>query len=129
MAIVILEGPVITAGESLSSGLDCSAGQIVKITFPFTWTHADITFASSSDGNFYNDLMHPNGLEISCAVFPGTAVIGLGLVRGFIKIRTGSRDRPVIQTEDRSLRLRSTPGRRSAADWAADSRLRHKFGG
>ena len=38
MAIVVLEGPKILAGESLSDGLDCSAGQIVKITFPYTWT-------------------------------------------------------------------------------------------
>jgi len=103
MAIQILNGPVIAAGESLSDALDCSAGDIVKITFPSDWTAADITFASSSDGLGYNDLMHPNGLEISSAVFAGTAVIGLGLVRGFIKIRSGSRDRPVVQTAQRQF--------------------------
>ena len=37
MALVVLNGPAIDAGESLSAGLDCSAGPIVKITMPPGW--------------------------------------------------------------------------------------------
>ena len=50
MAIQVLNGPTIAAGDSLSDGLDCSGGKIVKITMPADWTFADITFQTSSDG-------------------------------------------------------------------------------
>jgi hypothetical protein len=131
MAIVILEGPKILAGESLSNGLDCSAGTIFKLTMPFTWTHADITFQTSSDGNGYNDILHTNGLEISSAVYPNTAVIGLGLVRGFLKIRSGSRDRPVIQTEDRTFAVAIDTGPEIGGGGSGQFtvRLEHHFGG
>ena len=49
--------------------------------------------------------MHPNGLEVSCAVFPGTCVIGMELVTGFLKIRSGSRDRPVVQEARREFAI------------------------
>ena len=52
----VLEGPKIEAGESLSDGVDCSAGQLVRITMPYTWTPAPITFQFSTDGVFYNDM-------------------------------------------------------------------------
>jgi hypothetical protein len=114
MPLVVLMGPVISAGESMSDALDCSAGEIVKLTMPHDWTFADITFATSSDGVGYNDLMHTNGLEVSSAVFAGTAVIGLGLVRGFLKIRSGSRDRPVVQTARREFAIAIDTGAASA---------------
>jgi hypothetical protein len=114
MAIEILNGPVIEAGESLSDGLDCSAGTIFKLTMPSGWTHADITFQTSSDGLGYNDILHTNGLEISSAVFPGTAVIGLGLIKGWLKIRSGSRDRPVVQTERRQFAVAIDTGTATA---------------
>ena len=49
MAIEVLQGPVISAGESLSDGLDCTGGRIIKITFPHDWTYADLTFQTSSE--------------------------------------------------------------------------------
>ena len=47
--------------------------------------------------------MRPDGLEVSCAVFAGTCVIGMELVTGWIKFRSGSRDRPVEQEERREF--------------------------
>ena len=97
---------MISAGESLTDALDCSAGRIVKITMPYDWDYADITFAtSSSDGNGYNDVMRPDGLEVSCAVFAGTCIIGMDLPVGWLKIRSGSRDRPVEQEERREFAM------------------------
>jgi len=81
---------------------------------PSGWTHADVTFMTSSDGNGYNDILHTNGLEVSSAVFPGTAVIGLGLVKGWLKIRSGSRDRPVVQTERRQFAVAIDTGTATA---------------
>jgi len=130
VAIEILNGPVIEAGESLSDGIDCSAGEIVKITFPSAWDFADITFATSSDGLGYNDLMRTNGLEVSSAVFAGTAVIGLGLVRGWIKIRSGSRDRPVTQTARRQFAIAIDTGPAVGGGGLSGTvRLDHHFGG
>ena len=103
MAIQVLNGPNISAGESLSDALDCSAGRIIKITMPKLWTFADITFQTSSDGVGFNDIMKPNGQEVSCTVFAGTAIIGMDTVTGFLKIRSGTRDRPVVQPELREF--------------------------
>ena len=65
MAITFLDGPSIAAGESLSDGLDCSGGTIMRITMPFYWTAANITFQISTDGDQYNDLVGVDGQEIN----------------------------------------------------------------
>jgi len=103
--IVVLNGPNISAGESLSDALDCSAGRIIKVTMPQEWTFADITFQTSSDGVGFNDIMKPNGQEVSCTVFAGTAIIGMDTVTGFLKIRSGTRDRPVVQAAIRTFAI------------------------
>jgi hypothetical protein len=105
MAIVVLNGPNIAPGESLSDALDCSAGRIIKITMPKLWTFADITFQTSSDGVGFNDIMKPNGQEVLCTVFAGTAIIGMDTVTGFLKIRSGTRDRPVVQEDIRTFAI------------------------
>ena len=56
MALSIVDGPTIKINESLSDGVDCSAGNIVRITVPQEFTPSNLTFQVSSDGNFYNDL-------------------------------------------------------------------------
>lgn len=102
--LVVLNGPTISAGESLSDALDCSAGRAVKLTMPKDdWSYADITFQTSSDGVGFNDIMRPDGTEVMCTVFPGTAIIGLDLPIGWLKIRSGTRDRPVEQDEIRTF--------------------------
>ena len=67
------------------------------------WTYADITFQTSSDGVGYNDILRPDGTEVLCVVFPDTAVIGLDLPVGFLKIRSGTRDRPIEQENIRTF--------------------------
>ena len=108
MALTILNGPVIAAGQSLSSGLDCTAGRLVRITMPAAWTGANLSFQISSDGAFYNDLFTIDGTEIVIPVVPGVAVVVAQLGASldaiqFVKFRSGSRQWPVIQAAQRDF--------------------------
>jgi len=97
MPLQILNGPIINAGESLSAGIDCSAGPIVKITMPGNFVGDTITFQTSSDGIMFNDIFQPDGTELMFRVIAGTGIIGMRLSTGFVKFRSGTRERPVIQ--------------------------------
>lgn len=102
MALIVLDGPTIKAGESLSDGLDCSAGEIVRITIPQEYTPGNMTFQVSTDGVFFNDLFNTDGEEIQIVAKPNTGiVIGERWVRSIahIKFRSGTRDHPVVQRE------------------------------
>jgi hypothetical protein len=103
MPLAIIDGPTIARGESLSDGIDCSSGEIVRITVPQEFTQANLTFQVSTDGNFYNDLFDDDGDEITVVAEPDAAVyITRHWVRAvaFLKLRSGSRDAPVEQRED-----------------------------
>lgn len=103
MALTIVDGPTIAAGESLSDGADCSAGTIVRITVPQEFTEANLTFQVSSDGNFYNDLFTAVGEEVTVVANPATGIIvheAWTRSIAFIKFRSGSRDHPVEQEVD-----------------------------
>lgn len=108
MPLQVLNGPTIPAGEALSEGIDCSAGQLVRITMPkSSWSRAPLTFQISTDGALYNDLFGLDGYEVTLAsVEPGAAVIvphGIGIAVGWLKLRSGTRDNPVPQPEDREF--------------------------
>jgi hypothetical protein len=100
MPLVIVDGPTIQAGQSLSDGVDCSAGQIVRITVPQEYTNANLTFQVSSDGNLYNDLFSSDGIEATVAAKKSTGIaVEARWTRSiaFIKFRSGSRSHPVNQ--------------------------------
>jgi hypothetical protein len=103
MSLVIINGPIIQAGESLSAGVDCSAGPIVKLTMPGNWVDAVLTFQTSSDGVMYNDMFMPNGIELAYTVIAGTGIFVPRLITGFLKLRSGTRDRPVVQPQLREF--------------------------
>jgi hypothetical protein len=106
--ITVLNGPTILAGQSLSDGIDCTGGTLVRITMPAPdWTPANMTFQFSSDGNGYNDLFNQYGQEVTLPnVPPGVGIVldanWIGAVQ-FLKIRSGTRNHPVIQTGDRAF--------------------------
>jgi len=127
MAIQVLNGPNIAPGESLSDALDCSAGRIIKITMPGDWTFAPITFQTSSDGVGFNDIMKPDGREVMCTVFEGTAIIGMELITGFLKIRSGTRDAPVAQEAIRTFAIAIDTGL-AAGGLGGDFTIKHRFG-
>jgi len=110
MSVQVLNGPIIAAGEALSDGLDCRAGAIVRLTMPAGWSPANLSFQISSDGGGYNDLVDFDGREIVMPVVPGTAVV-VGMLDqylravAFLKIRSGSRTRPVPQPVQRDFSI------------------------
>ena len=103
MPLTIIDGPTIPAAESLSDGVDCSAGDIVRITVPQEFTDANLTFQVSSNGELYNDLYDEHGEEITITAQPDSGIVILGRwVRSlaFIKLRSGTREHPIKQRED-----------------------------
>ena len=116
MTIEILNGPVIEAGESLSDGIDCSSGEIVRITMPSTpWGGGNLTFQISSDGNGYNDLYDARGNEITLTKpkKEGAAVIVLNeeftKAVVWLKIRSGTAAAPVVQQERQQFAIAVRP--------------------
>jgi len=110
MPITILNGPTISAGESLSDGIDCTGGTLVRITMPAPdWTLANLTFQFSSDGLQYNDMFNQFGQEITLpAAPPGVGIVLVSDILStlaFLKIRSGTRKFPVIQSADRLFAL------------------------
>jgi hypothetical protein len=116
MTLTTLNGPTIQPGDALSDGLDCSAGQIVQIIMPSTWSHpniaADLTFQISTDGQGYNDLYLPTGREVFMPCHPGSTVIlhtgdmkdALYAIK-FLKIRSGRKTNPIPQPEQREFAI------------------------
>jgi hypothetical protein len=110
MALSVLNGPTIQAGESLSDGLDCTSGSIVRLTMPPEWTPANLTLQISSDGNFYNDLVDMDGKHIVLTVVPGSAVVVAPLsdylkAVPFLKMRSGTPAHPVKQADRRDFAI------------------------
>ena len=108
MPLQVLNGPVIEAGQSLSAGLDCTSGNIVRLTMPYAWDGANLSFQISSDGFGYNDLFTIDGKEIVIPVVAGTAVVIAPLsdylkAVAFLKVRSGSRAYPVTQSAQRDF--------------------------
>jgi len=103
MTLKVLDGPTIAKEESLSDGIDCSEGTIVRITVPQEFSEANLTCQTSSDGNLYNDLYDDEGEEIMVAARPDTTIVVHGpWVRsiGFLKLRSGTREHSVEQAVD-----------------------------
>jgi hypothetical protein len=110
MALQVLNGPFIQAGESLSDALDCREGDIVRLTMPGDWTPANLTFSISTDGALFNDLFTPDGTEVTMKVEPNAAVIVAHLSEylraiAFLKVRSGTRHYPVAQAELREFAI------------------------
>lgn len=103
MPLTIIDGPTIKEGESLSDAVDCSGGEIARITVPQEYTSANMTFQASSDGSMFNDLYNAEGEEITMVAKPNTTIAirqPWGRLFGFIKFRSGTGKHPVAQKED-----------------------------
>jgi hypothetical protein len=111
MPLTIVDGPTIAAGESLSDGVDCSAGIIVRITVPQEYDDGDtdkMTFQVSSDGGLYNDLFDDEGKEIVIVAHPNSGIVidrAWARTVGWIKLRSGTRDRPTKQKVECKLAI------------------------
>ena len=112
-----ISGPTIPAGESLSNAVDCSASRIIRIVMPQDgWDSAPLTFQLSTDGTAFSNLYNIQTIvggfqqfEVAVpAVEPGTVYImppNTGEMIGFVRFRSGTKDRPMVQTADRKFQL------------------------
>ena len=100
MALITLTGPIIAASGSLSSGLDCTGGSIVRIAMPDVWTPANLTFQVSTTGSDWTDLFDDDGREVTLTVRPGGSVLASNNTNlralAFVKFRSGSREFPEL---------------------------------
>lgn len=107
--LTVVNGPTIEAGESLSDSVDCTVGTVVRMTMPATWGIGNITFQVSNDGQNFNDLFNYDGRELTMVVTPGAAIpiVFDELTRcwAYLKIRSGSRNHPVVQEEQRDFAI------------------------
>jgi hypothetical protein len=103
MPLTQLAGPTIAAGESLSSGLDCTQGVPVRIYTPAGWTPANLTFQLSFDGITYRDLVDRGGAEVVAAVKPNAVIIlqQSNQQLAWFKVRSGTSAAPVPQAAQR----------------------------
>jgi len=93
----------IQAGQSLGDPVDCSAGPIVKLTLPGNFVGDTISFATSSDGLMFNYMFIHAANALIYTVIAGTGIFVPRLTTGFVKIRSGTRERPVVQPELREF--------------------------
>jgi hypothetical protein len=108
----------ISAGQALSNPLEVGVNLgAVRIAMPSGWTGAAITFQISLDGVTYLDLHHAaqthEGMWTSyeaglASVIPNSIVLlppGAGDHIGWLKLRSGTRPRPVAQEADRMFQI------------------------
>ena len=97
----------ISAGQSLSAAIDCTAGAPVFLHMPTDWTSARISFQVSPDGTNYNDLFGTDAREIQFNAVAGTSsrLDPMWEPVTWLKIRSGGRDNPVPQEADRTITI------------------------
>jgi hypothetical protein len=103
---------VIAAGESLSSSIDLTDSVAVMVITPLDWSPANITFQVSMDNITFYDFFETNGDELLRAIKPGAALLVDPLVTkyvNYLKIRSGPRNNPVPQQNDRIIQFVTEP--------------------
>ena len=106
MAMQVLIGPVIAAGESLSAPLNVSSGGVYRIVMPVVWTdNAPISCQLSYNGiDFYNVYDREGDEVIMRCVQQSVVPIGEYLFYiHSVKIRSGTFRQPVTQDEARTF--------------------------
>ena len=98
----------IPRGKSLCDGADCTEGTIIRLAAPRDhWDGANLTFqVSTDDSPNYHELIDKTGEEITVPVRVNSSVViratdGLG--PSWYKIRSGTKDNPVVQSGDRDF--------------------------
>ena len=99
---------IILAGESLSDAVDLSGLAVVMVIAPSDWSPANISFRVSPNNSIWADLFDASGTQIIKPIPSGTAMlVDLEMTRNvnFLKIRSGTRENPIAQSDDRSVLL------------------------
>jgi hypothetical protein len=108
----------ISAGQSLSAPLQIPANtRITRIGIPADWSSAPLTFLMSLDGSVFMDMFHAiQSVEGGWVTYeatvmnpaPGSIILlppGAGADVGWIKLRSGTKQTPVVQEGDREFAI------------------------
>lgn len=107
MTLAVLTA-TIPAGQSLSAAVDVGLGDLVRFYMPPAWSPANLTFQMSPDNVAYSDLFNQDsGGEFMIGVRPNVVIVTGVQWRAlaWMKIRSGTSGRPVIQAQDRVFKL------------------------
>jgi len=104
---------IVPAGQSISSNCDLTSSNLEMILVPASIDGGplgklNLSFQFSADGTTFYDLIHADGSEVLTPTFGGRAMDVPGEVTNgalYLRIRTGSRDNPIVQTSDRTFVL------------------------
>jgi hypothetical protein len=97
----------IPAGQSLSDVINITTGSINMVIMPPAWTGAYLTLQVSIDNVIWGDVWEGTS-EVIRQVFPGSAFAlhpDLTQFALYVRFRSGTRDKPVPQEEDRVFQL------------------------
>jgi len=100
----------INAGQSLSASIACgSVGTFSWLYMPTGWDGELLTFQVSPDGTNFYDLFRANNTEVAFNITAGSVVLVAETyplaANNFIKLRSGSRLNPRIQSANRNFLL------------------------
>jgi hypothetical protein len=98
----------IPAGQSVSNSADLTAGSLALVISPQVWDPANISFLVSDDNTNFVDLFDADGAEAIKAMAPGRGILvatALTQAAMYLKIRSGPRANPVIQSAARIFKL------------------------
>ena len=93
----------IPAGEAISNAVDCTGGYIIKIATPPDWYRSPVTFQISNDNVTFFDAFLQNGEEIQFVIEANAVIICVKQLSGWIKLRSGTRERPLAQPAARDF--------------------------
>ena len=103
MPAVVLVGPTIALGASLSNVRAVNTGAVFRLITPDDWTPASVTFQLSMDGTNFYDVFDTDGNELVLPIRP-KSIIPFGnylLAIHSLKIRSGTQRAPVVQAAAR----------------------------
>jgi hypothetical protein len=110
MAAVVVLGPTINAGASISGAVDCTSGTIIRIFVPPEWTLAPLSFVLSPDNILpYATVCHADGRERVLNVQPNSMVLGSIVVGGWLKFRSGTSALLIPQKQTCQFRVTLIP--------------------
>ena len=107
----------IPAGQSVSNAINTAGNYVVGLIMPPAWTNAHVSILVSTDNITFNDLFRFQvGVSTSPAEFkfnvtPG-AIVSVDaestFMARYIKLRSGTRDEPVVQQAARAFTVITT---------------------
>lgn len=106
-SIVLVTG-YIDANESLSAPINVNAGDVVALMMPDAWTYAELSFQISADDVTHFDVYERDGDEVRVKVTPNAVLLierELLMAASSLRLRSGSRSRPVVQAARRDFSL------------------------